>query len=124
MGTFVGRATHDDDIVAVNMLLTFFCWLGTTRRPRRRTTPHGMVRQDISVLRQTVQASQSMDLKDESGGRRDVQSTLATVTATSEARIRTLNNKVRNCYLYGATMWSQEYNGVDCDQAEIRHVGL
>lgn len=35
-----------------------------------------------------------MDVKDESGGRRDAQSTLAAVTATSEARIRTLNNKV------------------------------
>lgn len=36
-----------------------------------------------------------MDVTDDSGGRRDVQSTLAAVTATSEARIRTLNNKVR-----------------------------
>lgn len=36
-----------------------------------------------------------MDVTDESGGRRDAQSTLAAVTATSEARIRTLNNKVR-----------------------------
>lgn len=36
-----------------------------------------------------------MDVTDESGGRRDVKSTLAAVTATSEARIRTLNNKVR-----------------------------
>lgn len=35
-----------------------------------------------------------MDITDESGGRRDAQSTLATVTVTSEARIRTLNNKV------------------------------
>lgn len=50
--------------------------------------------QDIGVLRQTVQQSQSMDITDESGGRRDGQSTLAAATATSEARIRTLNNKV------------------------------
>lgn len=46
------------------------------------------------MLRQTVQASQSVDVADESGGRRDAQSTLAAMTATSEARIRTLNNKV------------------------------
>ncbi|CAM9333908.1 unnamed protein product [Sphacelaria rigidula] len=51
-------------------------------------------RKDIGVLRQTVQQSQSMDITDESGGRRDGQSTLAAATATSEARIRTLNNKV------------------------------
>ena len=44
-----------------------------------------------------------MDVTDESGGRRDAQSTLAAVTATSEARIRTLNNKVRR--------------GVGCDSA-------
>lgn len=50
--------------------------------------------QDIGVLRQTVQQSQSMDITDESGGRRDGQSALAAATATSEARIRTLNNKV------------------------------
>ncbi|CAM9090655.1 unnamed protein product [Hapterophycus canaliculatus] len=66
------------------------------QRKRRRFAEEEAekIRQDIGVLRQTVQASQSMDLKDESGGRRDMQSTLATVTATSEARIRTLNNKV------------------------------
>lgn len=56
------------------------------------TPPHG--RQEISVLRQTVQASHSMDVTDESGGRCDGQSALAAVTVTSEARIRTLNNKV------------------------------
>lgn len=38
-----------------------------------------------------------MDIADESGGRRDAKSTLAAVTATSEARIRTLNNKVFCC---------------------------
>lgn len=36
-----------------------------------------------------------MDVTNESGGRRDAKSTLAAVTATSEARIRTLNNKVQ-----------------------------
>lgn len=54
-----------------------------------------VVQQEISVLRQTVQSSQSMDVIDESGGRRDGQSALVAVMATSEARIRTLNNKVR-----------------------------
>lgn len=39
-----------------------------------------------------------MNIADESGGRRDAQSTLAAVTATSEARIRTLNNKVGSAY--------------------------
>ncbi|CAM9178368.1 unnamed protein product [Scytosiphon promiscuus] len=66
------------------------------QRKRRRIAEEEAekIRKDIGVLRQSVRASQSMDLKDESGGRHDVQSTLATVTATSEARIRTLNNKV------------------------------
>lgn len=49
----------------------------------------------MGIMRQAVQQSLSMDLTDEAGGRQDGKSTLAAVTATSEARIRTLNNKVR-----------------------------
>ncbi|CAN0360223.1 unnamed protein product, partial [Ectocarpus sp. 12 AP-2014] len=66
------------------------------QRKRRQSAEEDTdkIRKEISVLRQTVQASQSVDMADESGGRRDAQSTLAAMTATSEARIRTLNNKV------------------------------
>ncbi|CAM9757468.1 unnamed protein product, partial [Ectocarpus sp. 8 AP-2014] len=53
------------------------------QRKRRQSAEQDTekIRKEISVLRQTVQASQSVDVADESGGRRDAQSTLAAVTA-------------------------------------------
>ncbi|CAM9159969.1 unnamed protein product, partial [Choristocarpus tenellus] len=51
-------------------------------------------RKEVGILRQTVQQTMSMDVQNPDGRRMDGKSAVAAITATSEARIRTLNNKV------------------------------